>query len=213
MTKQNVRNRQAKRWTKGFVAEEQADREDRTIYPEMPSPYGKHWKFYIKHRLKMFERGIATYTTDKYTRLNFDKYVQSNRVCDYVAGLITNHKPTLIHFGAAQTSPNSPISIKKHVRCPGNRKMLRSFNKCRHCHVNMVDEYFTSQVSVPCYMYSLHFHFYCQNTIDSIYFYLPPRLALNASDVSIGAPEPTILKCVKTASQACWQCYHRLSWP
>lgn len=79
MTRQKLRNRQAKRWTRDFVREEEADRNNRTLYAVMPSPMGARWKDYVKHRLKMIERGIAVYTTEKYTRLNFDKYVRSNR--------------------------------------------------------------------------------------------------------------------------------------
>lgn len=151
MTKQNIRNRKAKRWTRLFTAEENNDRNNREIYPSIPSPKGIGWLFYIQHRLKMMEQGIAVYTTDKYTRLDFDKYVESNRVCDTIAGMLTNHQPTLVHFGGAQTAPNSPIGIKKGLRCPGNRKMLRSYKKCRHCHVNIVDEYYTSQTCAKCF--------------------------------------------------------------
>lgn len=150
-TKQNVRTQQGKRWTKDFVEEEKKDREDRTLYPVMPSPLGKHWKDYIRHRLKMMERGIAVYTTNKYTRLSFDKYARSNSVCDSIAKMITNGKPTLMHFGAAEMSPSSPIGIKKGLRCPGNRKMIRSYRKCRGCMVNMVDEYYTSQTCAKCF--------------------------------------------------------------
>lgn len=150
-TKQNVRNRQGKRWAKDFDEEEKKDREDRTIYPEMPSPMSRRWKYYIWHRLKMMERGIAVYTTDKYTRLSFDKYVRSNSVCDSIASMLTNRQPTLVHFGAAEMSPNSPIGIKKGLRCPGNRKMIRSYRKCPGCMVNMVDEYYTSQTCAKCF--------------------------------------------------------------
>jgi hypothetical protein len=97
------------------------------------------------------EAGIDCYTTDKYTRLKFEKYTESNRVCDSIAGMLTGHQPTLIHLGAAQTPSNSPIGIKKGLRCPGNRKMIRSYKKCRGCHVNMVDEYYSSQTCGKCY--------------------------------------------------------------
>ncbi|XP_055305360.1 uncharacterized protein LOC129570029 [Sitodiplosis mosellana] len=150
-TKQTVRNRQGKRWTKDFVKVERQDRENRALYPVMPSPLGRHWQNYIRHRLKMTERGIAVYTTDKYTRLNFDKYVRANSVTDSIAGMLTNHQPTLMHFGAAQMSPSSPIGIKKSLRCPGNRKMIRSYKKCRGCVSNMVDEYYTSQTCAKCF--------------------------------------------------------------
>lgn len=146
-----MRNRQAHRWTKDFVKIEQDDRNNRTIYPDMPSPKGNQWKDYIKHRMKMMERGIAVYTTDKYTRLNFDKYVQSNRVCDSIAFMFTGRNPTIMHLGAAQMSPDSPIGIKKSLRCPGTRKLMRSYKKCPCCYVNMVDEYYTSQTCAKCF--------------------------------------------------------------
>lgn len=88
---------------------------------------------------------------DKYTRLNFDKYVMSNRVCDLIACKLLNQQSALIHFDAAEMSPNRVTSIKKHVRCPGNRKMLRSFRKRPDCFVNMVDEYYSSQTCAKCF--------------------------------------------------------------
>lgn len=151
LTKQTIRNRKAKRWTKEFTAMEQADRNNRQIYAKMPSPLGSDWKLYIAHRLKMFKAGIECYTTEKYTRLKFEKYIESNRVCDSIAKMQTNGQPTLIHLGAAEMSPSSPIGIKKGLRCPGNRKMLRSYKKCRDCFVNMVDEYYSSQTCGKCY--------------------------------------------------------------
>lgn len=117
----------------------------------MPSPLGADWLSYIRHRLKMMKKGIAVYTTDKYTRLAFEKYVESNRVCDSIAGMLTNHQPTLIHFGGAEMAANSPIGMKKNLRAPGNRKMLRSYRKCRGCYVNIVDEWYTSQTCGKCY--------------------------------------------------------------
>lgn len=134
-----------------FTRLEQADRNNRALYEVMPSPLGHRWRDYIRHCLKMHTRGIAAYTTEKYTRLSFDKYVRSNSVCDSIARMYTGNRPTLMHFGAAEMAPNSPIGIKKNLRCPGTRKMLRSYRKCRHCKVNMVDEYYTSQTCAKCY--------------------------------------------------------------
>lgn len=85
------------------------------------------------------------------TRLNLDKYIESNRVCDYVTQMLTNNEPSLIHFGGAEMSPNRPIHIKKHVRCPGNRKLIKSFKKQPKYEVNVVDEYFTSQTCAKCF--------------------------------------------------------------
>lgn len=72
---------------------------------------------------------MDAYTTTKYTRLQFDKYIESNRASDKVAAMLTNREPTLIHLGGAQTPPNSPIKIRKHVKAPGTRKLLVSFKK------------------------------------------------------------------------------------
>lgn len=149
LTKEKVRKRQEKRWTAGFTQREQDDRNNRNLYEVMPSPMGYRWKDYV--RLKMHVHGIAVYTTEKYTRLSFDKYVRSNSVCDSIAHMYTGNRPSLIHFGAAERAPNSPIGIKKNLRCPGTRKMMRSYGKCRHCRVNMVDEYFTSQTCAKCF--------------------------------------------------------------
>lgn len=65
---------------------------DRNSYVEMPSDMGANWWTYICHRLRTLEKGMDAYASDKYTRLALDKYIESNRVCDLVAGIVTNHK-------------------------------------------------------------------------------------------------------------------------
>lgn len=91
-TKQHVRNKKAKRWTRNFEIFEQNDRNDRLRYPiGMPSPKGLYWKYYIEHRLRILKKGIEVYTTAKYTRLQFDKYIESNRVSDKVAALLVRN--------------------------------------------------------------------------------------------------------------------------
>lgn len=87
MAKQGVRDRKAKRWTRTFVAFDQATRES---FPQMPSPRTSTWRDYIRYRLTIMKRAIEVYTTDKYTRLRFDKYVESNRVCDLIAAMIVS---------------------------------------------------------------------------------------------------------------------------
>lgn len=151
LTQQRKRKRKAERWTKTFDQQEEADRNDRNLYPKMPSDLGANWWDYIQHRLKMLKQGIEAYASDKYTRLSLDKYIESNKVCDSVANMLVNNQPALIHFGAAEMAPNRPIGIKKHLRCPGNRKMLRSFKKCPGCVINMTDEYNTSQTCAKCF--------------------------------------------------------------
>ena len=151
LTHQRERDRKGKRWTKSFDAEAEADRNDRTLYVEMPSEMGPHWLDYVFHRLKMMKKGMEVYASDKYTQLNLDKYIESNRVCDNVAGMMTNHKPCIVHFGNVDMAPNRPIRIKKHMRCPGQRKLLRSLKKCPFCFINLTDEYYTSQTCARCF--------------------------------------------------------------
>lgn len=55
------------------------------------------------------------------------------------------HKPSIIYVGRGQIAANSPIKMKKHVRCPGTRKLIRSFQNRGNCVVRMVDENNTSQ--------------------------------------------------------------------
>lgn len=86
-TKQGVRNQKAKRYTRSFVAFEE---NDRNRYLKMPSPRTSTWREYIRHRLTVMKRGIEVYTTEKYTRLRFDKYIESNRVCDLIAAMIVS---------------------------------------------------------------------------------------------------------------------------
>lgn len=90
LTKEGVRDKKRKRWTKQFRAFEEADRNDRTRYPEMPSPKDDTWRNYITHRLKIMKKGITVYTTEKYTRLRLDKYIESNRVSDKVAAMLVS---------------------------------------------------------------------------------------------------------------------------
>lgn len=87
LAKQGVRNRKAKRWTRGFVVYEETDR---NAYPKMPSPRTSTWREYIQHRLTIMKRAIEVYTTEKYTRLRFDKYIESNRVCDLIAAMVVS---------------------------------------------------------------------------------------------------------------------------
>lgn len=88
MTKQYVRNKKMARWTRVFREFEENDRNDRTKYERMPSPKGSNWYDYVKHRLTISKKAIAVYTTEKYTRLRFDKYIESNRVCDKIAAML-----------------------------------------------------------------------------------------------------------------------------
>ena len=121
------------------------------MYARMPSEMGDDWWDYVCHRLKFMQRGMDVYATDKYTRLSLDKYIRSNQVCDNVAGMLTRHEPCIVHFGNATMAPNRAIRIKKHVRCPGQRKMLTSFGKQPQCFINLTDEYFTSQTCARCF--------------------------------------------------------------
>lgn len=117
----------------------------------MPSPLGRHWLDYIHHRLKMLKKGMEVYATSKYTRLGLDKHIESYRAIDQLAGKMVNYQPALIFIGNGETPMNSPIRIKKHVRCPSIRKLIKAFKKRGNCIVLMVDEYFTSQTCGRCF--------------------------------------------------------------
>lgn len=150
-TREKVRQRKRDRWTFQFRQQEEEDRNNRDLYAVMPSPLGRNWLDYIVHRLKMFTSGIAVYTTAKYTRLNLDLYIETNRTSDTEARKLTNNEPSLVYFGAAETPANSPIGIKKHIRCPGSKKLIRSLKKQRGCVVRKVKEDFTSQTCAKCF--------------------------------------------------------------
>lgn len=94
---------------------------------------------------------MAVYATQKYARLSFDKYVESNRASDQFAVQLTRKQTSMVYLGAAQMSPNSPIGIKRRLRCPGTRKLLASFKKLGNCVVRFVDEYYTSQTCAKCF--------------------------------------------------------------
>lgn len=149
--KQRTRNSKAKRWTKDYVAEEQNDLNNRNIYPATPSPIGQNWLDYIRHRVKMMKKGMEAYATAKYARLGADKHIQSQRAVNRIAGKLVNYRPALIFMGNVDASPNSPIRIKKNVKCPGLRKLTNAFRKRRNCIVMPVDEYFSSQTCAKCY--------------------------------------------------------------
>jgi hypothetical protein len=88
LAKQGVRDQKAERWTRNFVV---FDRNVRESYQQMPSPLTTTWENYIRYRLTIMKRAIQTFTTEKYTRLHFDKYVESNRVCDLIAAMLVSN--------------------------------------------------------------------------------------------------------------------------
>lgn len=87
LTKQGIRDKKAKRWTRQF---DEFDRNVRESFPEMPSPRTSTWRPYIRYRLTIMKRAIEVYTTEKYARLRFDKYVESNRISDLIAAMIVS---------------------------------------------------------------------------------------------------------------------------
>ncbi|XP_055317515.1 uncharacterized protein LOC129576423 [Sitodiplosis mosellana] len=147
--KGSKRRQKEERWQRTFKEQQQRDLRS---YPVVPSPKSKDaWKSYICHRLTMMALVIAVFGTRKYARPSFDKYVESTRASDKIAASLTNKKPSMIYLGAAQMAPNSPIGIKRRLRCPGTRKLLASFKKLNNCTVRFVDEYFTSQTCAKCF--------------------------------------------------------------
>lgn len=117
----------------------------------MPSPRGVHYLSYIENRMRLLHRGLEAYATQEYARHDLHHYIESNRMSDKVAHMITNNMPCMIYLGAAEMSPNRPIGIKNRKRCPGTRKFLVSIKKLGHSRVKFVDEYFTSQTCGNCF--------------------------------------------------------------
>ena len=147
---------------------EQADRNNRQLYAQMPSPKGSNWPDYVHHRLRMFENAIDTYTTEKYANLRFNKYINSVQASDQKAGELVNYQSSIVYFGASETPANSPIKIKKHMRAPGSRKLINSFNKRRNVVIIPVNENYTSQTCGRCLgrfnrTYRSHRFKVCQN--------------------------------------------------
>lgn len=147
-TRQKVREKTGKRWTRWYTAQE---RVDLASYATIPSPRGSQYLNYIQHRMRMLPNGIAAYATKQYAKLNLDKYIQSNRESDEIAVEITQNQPSLIYMGGAELHPNRPIGIKKQKRCPGVRKLVVSIKKLGHSMVIFVNEYFTSQTCANCF--------------------------------------------------------------
>lgn len=138
--------------TDTFVHAEKADIANvaRTI-GQMPSPRNTTWQHYIGHRLRMSTDGITTYTQRKYARLQLDKHIEWHRAIDRIAAKLVNHKSALIFVGAGGNDANSPIRIKKHVKCPGTRKLVHTLKRRSNCVIRMVDEWMTSQHCGKCF--------------------------------------------------------------
>lgn len=150
--KQNRRNAKAEQLTRGFVWVERGDREQIAAgIGEIPSPRNSTWTWYIQHRLRMMNLGIETYTTCTYARLQLDKHIEWHRAIDTLAYKLVCGKAAIIFFGAGEFAANSIISIRKHVRCPGTRKLIAAFKKIGNCVVRMVDEFKTSQLCARCF--------------------------------------------------------------
>lgn len=140
-----MRDDKSERLTRCIAYMEECDRNAvATEIGEMPSPHGTHWASYIQHRLRVMQCGIEEYTTRNYARLRLDKYIEWHRAIDQLAGYLVDHKPAIVMFGAGQMPANSPIKIRKHMRCPFSRKLIGAFEK-RRCIVRMIDEYNSSQ--------------------------------------------------------------------
>lgn len=151
-TKHGVRDAKGKKIANDFSAIETLDRNQIAwVIGEMPSPRCSSWFSYIEHRLNMMNMGIETYTCRSYARLSLDKHIESHRTLAQIAAKLVNHASAIIFLGASgSTSPNSPIRIKKHIRCPGTRKLIGAFNNRGNCVIRMVDEYMTSQHCARC---------------------------------------------------------------
>lgn len=121
-------------------------------YAKMPSSSSTEYLYYIEHRLTTFNEAIATYTTKKYSRLQLDKHIWTQKSMDKITNMLTscsNGEPILLCIGGAEFNASSPI--KKYRRCPGVRKLVVYLKKKSNCDIVFVDEYNTSQSCGTCH--------------------------------------------------------------
>lgn len=123
---------------------------NRDLYTIMPSPLGEHWREYIHFRMRMLQRALNVYGTEKYSRLNLDRHIRTNRAIDIMCAKLVDYRSAIVYFGASETSPNSPIKIKNHVRTPGARKIIAGFKKRKNVFVIPTNEDYTSQTCGEC---------------------------------------------------------------
>lgn len=97
----------------------------------------------------MFDEAIETYTDRRYARFALDAYICKTRYMDRLRNKIFGtEQPALVLIGAASLSPSSPI--KKYMRCPGTRTLVKSLEKAKIFDIHYVDEYKTSRVCGLC---------------------------------------------------------------
>lgn len=100
----------------------------------------------------MSKDGIETYTQRKYARLQLDKHIEWHRAIDRIAAKLVGYKLALIFIGAGGNDANSPINIKKHVKCLGTQKLVNTFKRrVMNCVIRLVDEWITSQHCAECF--------------------------------------------------------------
>lgn len=148
-TKSNIRKKRFRTLAGAFDNAEKQDLADRIRYPlGVPSAKGTLWLSYINFSLSFWQRGIDTFTPVAYPKMSFDKYVNTQKVMDKLANAITDMKPSIVFVGAVEFSPNAPI--KKHIRCPGTKRIVKSLKKQRDTHVVFTDEYNSSKHCSKC---------------------------------------------------------------
>lgn len=99
------------------------------------------------HSYRMFY--CVYYFPFRYAKMNFDKYIKTQKTMDKYVNGIVGQKKSLIFIGSASFSPSSPI--KGHVKCPGSQRLKKYFKKKKDCVVIDVDEYNTSRVCGKCH--------------------------------------------------------------
>lgn len=104
------------------------------------------WPPYIEYRTSMMDDGIAIYCITQYTRIRLGI---DTLAADLVEGGEHGHPNkchvAIVYVGAADFEPNSPIRMKKNIRCLGVCHILAAFMNLKNCHIIWVDEYNTSQ--------------------------------------------------------------------
>lgn len=117
-TKNNLRKKKFDRLAGDFEKAAALDRENRQLYPEMPTPTGSHmWWHYIRHSLKHWSKAIETYTVTAYAEMAFDKYTNTQKQIDGIVKLLTNGgEPTLLLIGGKKMDTFGLCIHNYHLR-------------------------------------------------------------------------------------------------
>lgn len=136
--------------------------------------YSPLYAEYAEHVLRFFNISIEIYCKQSYTRLNFEKHMDTSRAMDRITKEIVQGRPTLVFVGrfkkchklqiaigfpknyvmilvrtgSANEPANSPI--KGYRRVPGGKKWLPYFKRRPGCETLAVNEHRTTMMCSLC---------------------------------------------------------------